>query len=183
MIKQAIQVISMCSISPSRTVYRLRRLVAWAMVPVAFLAGWPVSAGCVCSDGHYEPVCKADLCRLGIGECGCLCCAKDAIASSADSCSKDDPCCISEHSGNPVQDSCDTQARANGCCTPIVHQTVATADTLPLLADVYQFPAEMLPAALVPWSYAASSKVFHGVDFDTGPTPVDLVITLRRLVI
>ena len=30
-----------------------------AMVPLAMLNALPLAAGCICADGHYEPVCHA----------------------------------------------------------------------------------------------------------------------------
>ena len=63
---------------------------------MAIMNGLPFAAGCICADGHYEPVCHADLCHADKGDCGCPCCAHH-------SCCKGDLACCRQRTAPKTQ--------------------------------------------------------------------------------
>src|SRR4051812_24188906 len=70
--KPASHLCFMVSILQRRSIRRrLRATVLLAMVPLAMLNASPLAAGCICADGHYEPVCHAGQCnaRLSAPDC------------------------------------------------------------------------------------------------------------------
>jgi hypothetical protein len=166
----------------NRAVRRHHRvMVAIAMVPLVVLNALPVSAGCICADGHREPVCHAGRCLARKGDCGCPCCARRAILGSTGCCKK-----TADRRPHPVDDQPPEEGRqgvlGNGCCTPIVHQSVPTVITLTQIVDSDQMRALLWSRIDVPHSVAPASN-WYRIDFDTGPPPEDFVVTFRRLVI
>lgn len=167
---------------------RLRAAVLWAMMPLALVGARP-SGGCICADGHYEPVCMAQQCRGRAGAsgnsasptacCGCSCCRS---AGQQTDCCIHRTCC-STCSADSTQDE-STQAgwRATRscCCHPVpATPTVATVKTVEL-----EFDAALNVDLLS--SIAITAQAQHGrvvqAFLDTGPPP-DLVLTLQRLLI
>jgi len=161
---------------------RLRAVVLWAMVPLAVVNSRPV-VGCICADGHYEAACpnvhKA-LKQATDGSCRCLACCRAGAASetAGDCCAAQASSCPSPQgaSGGPFVES-------KPCCRAVVHAPVLPplVDSV-TLDDVYRSPALDVAAP-------SSQRVFDApsigcrVDNDTGQPPLDLVITLGRLII
>lgn len=165
---------------------RFRAIVAWAMVPLAVLSGRPVS-GCICADGHYEPVCRAALCagsnstagpRNSTSCCGCSCCGQTLSDQSPSRCKDRTSCCQKAGALHPA----DGRSLSKKCCTPVVGiQAVVKAKVERATSNAVVHSLDVL----APIASVADVQT-HGpawiVPHDTGP-PVDLVITLRRLLI
>jgi hypothetical protein len=154
---------------------RFRPILVWAVMPLTLFNGMPISAGCICADGHYEPVCRAGRCRAGMSDCGCSCCAKTASCKGKCCCRKSEN---QRHENMPGQ-----RVANNGCCKPVVVQvpTVVTTQASTGL-DVQPIAALVLAPIDLPF-LGSWSAVVHRIDFDTGPPPNDLIVTLQRLVI
>lgn len=154
---------------------RVRTAVTLAVLPLAIMNGLPLAAGCVCADGHYEPVCHAGLCRAEKGDCGCSCCAHHSCCKGATACRRQCPAPLKD-------DTLGKRIAGNPCCTPVVHEAIPTVVTMPVVIDVHQLSALTVAAVDMPFS-APVAKLAFGADFDTGRPPSDLVVTLHRLVI
>ena len=147
-----------------------------AFGPLIILNGWPFAAGCICADGHYEPVCRASLCAAGTGDRGCPCCAHHVCCGGKTS------CCRQHSAGARQEERATCGVRSKGCCTPVVHQPVPTVITSPQVIDAHQFSALATAVIELPSSIAISN-IGHRIEFDTGPQPDDLVVMLQRLLI
>jgi hypothetical protein len=148
---------------------RCRTIVATAMVPLVFLSGWPVSAGCICADGHREPVCCAA--KRGAER---ACCAERVASIQKKCCSRS-----AEHSSD-----C-----SNGCpsadgrrCTPIVHEAIPAVGNPSPAIDGLQPTAADVSVVAMPATFIDAIHV-DGVFRDTGSPTSDLVIAFHRLVI
>jgi len=163
---------------------RLRTTVALAMMPLAIVNAWPVSLGCICADGHYEPLCNVRLCRAGVAGCGCSCCADGASIRVTSRCGNGNQncCCHRRSETSPQNNDGGKQIAGNGCCTPIVHAAPPAVITLPQTIDARQTQALILTAVELPSSFLVAN-VRHGVELETSPPPHDLVVVLQRLVI
>ena len=162
---------------------RLRPTVALAMVPLAILNAWPVLAGCICADGHYEPVCNAGLCRADAGDCGCSYCAERASNRGiSNCCNAKTHCCHRRSETSPQNNDGGKQVSGNGCCTPIVHVAAPAVITMPHTIDLHQTPVLMLVAVTVPLSTFTASFT-NRVEVENDLPPNDLVVALQRLVI
>ena len=165
----------MISILHRRSVHgRLRATVFVAMMPLVILNSLPLAAGCICADGHFEPVCRAGRCQAGLGDCGCPCCAHG-------SCSKGKACCHrstnQQHKPAPGE-----RLTGNRCCHPQVHDSVPTVDTSLKVFDGQQVKALQLAPINLPY-VAGKTQPNHLLSVDIARPPNDLVITLQRLVI
>lgn len=169
---------------------RFRTTVVWAMMPLAFLTGQPVS-GCICADGHYEPLCRAELCPGKTGAerqttadacCGCSCCAKHSGQRNSDCCKRATGCY--GRSANPHQGGTEGMGVTdNSCCTPVVRaQAIPTIVNLTRVVDDHHVPALCSVTLELPCPIHGSSAA-RRLERDTGSPPSDLVIILRRLVI
>lgn len=160
----------------------LRQLTLWAMVPLAFCNGWPV-LGCICADGIYTSDCPAlrgpaseltnELC------CGKACCATAEPNRVIES------CCQSASDSQQSQPDDETRQRLNhkDCCHFVVR-----GGELPTLLQLVQVSDErgVLASSGTPaWDGALplALQLASFVENDTGQSPSDLVITLRRLII
>jgi hypothetical protein len=153
---------------------RVRTAITLAVLPLAIMNGLPIAAGCICADGHYEPVCHASLCHNSKGDCGRPCCAHHNCCNGASACCQQYPA--------PLKDGRGHRVNRCPCCTPVVHEAIPTIIKSSQLLDVQPLPALVVAAIELPSSLAIAA-IGHQIDFDTGPPPDDLVITLRRLVI
>lgn len=154
---------------------RIRTAVTLAALPLAIMNGLPVAAGCICADGHYEPVCKAGLCRDGKGDC-------DRSLGIHRSCCKGDTACC-RHRAAPLKDGAGEKlVNEAPCCTPVANEAVPAVINSSQVLDVQSSSALIVAVIELP-SSIASATVGHRIDFDKWPPPDDLVVTLRRLVI
>lgn len=170
---------------------RLGAVAVWAMVPVALWNG-RADGGCICADGHFEPVCKAAHCPSGLqgaqvrpvqnGSCGCSCCKNvEARRGNAELCRTKRGCC--EKSGtHDANDHAGKSVGGEGCCTPVAQaQAVATVVPTPRIDD-HQHSSALVAILQDSPGVLGAVRATRLVDVDTGP-PTNLVITLRRLVI
>jgi hypothetical protein len=168
-----------------RTLHRhFSTAVVWAMVPLAVLGGVP-TVSCACVNCHCEAACGSNMHGAAkscldsgssrqAGCCSCCC----------GHCSGGPGCCCQgknvAHHAPPAAHQAGTgfEAQHNGCRTSVSVVTaiqttkVVVSDHQPLTADVLtlNFPTRPI------WSLDRTGE------FNTGP-PVDLVVTLQRLVI
>ena len=167
---------------------QFRQAVLCAMVPLAFLNGWPV-VGCICADGSYSSDCS--MLRESTTEATSeSCCCKVACCATSETVAPNPSCC--QATADSPTDSKESQADdASGCvikhksCCHILMQ----AGELPTLLQPVQISNDYQPSAPLiesGWEWvilSLSSRLASIVDDDTGQCPSDLVITLRRLVI
>ena len=158
--------------------HHCRRAVAMAIIPLAILNGAPFAQGCICADGHYEPICRAAACRVGQSDCGRQCCAKQTHYAGHS-------CCTGPHAHHaaPTKPAIG-QTFGNPCCTPVVHQAMPTVVAAPQVAPGDGITALNTTAVEPPYVLAVElMHVTHRAELGTGPPPGDLVVSLQRLVI
>ena len=152
---------------------RLRAFVLLAMIPLAALSALPWAAGCICSDGHYEPVCQAGRCQAG-GASSCSCCAHRGCCNGKVCCHRS---ATSAGKGIPGQ-----HLDNSGCCTPVIRQAIPSVVNSSTVVDSELVTA--LVVTLIDHPHVGEAfKIGQHFDFDTGCPPNDLVITFQRLVI
>lgn len=120
----------------------LRTCLVLVMIPLTLFSGRP-AAGCVCSDGHFEPLCGGGACcatstvtRVSQpGPCGCskCCCGVRAPSHSGDK-----PACCGGYT-SPSSVASGNGDEQQGCCHPLT--------LLPLMAEKVVTPE--LDAALM----------------------------------
>lgn len=165
----------MISILQRRSTRRhLRAAVILAMLPLAVLSALPLAAGCICADGHYEPICRAGQCQSGMSGCGCPCCRHHACCTAKLCCHRSKTNSSNQIPGEQFSDS--------GCCTPLVHQATPTIVNTSAVVDSEHATALVVAPIALP-QFGEALKFGQTVDFDTGRPPNDLVITLQRLII
>jgi hypothetical protein len=171
---------------------RLRAVGVWVMVPLAFSSGVPVS-GCICADGHYEPICRADLCQGGqTGEtqkpltaacCGCSCCAPGKSEGSRHCCTDNNTACCRGSANSSRNDSSGNGVQGKGCCTPFVQaQVIPPITASPSLPDDHHSTAIGATTLDLP-RLVVTTNASRRVEMDIGPPPDDLVVSLGRLLI
>lgn len=161
-----------------RLIRRVRRhsraIVVWAAMPLALFNGRTI-VGCGCF-GHFESVCNCGCCSGQLSKAGCSCC--------------DGRCCCNQSAsagrGKATENiSCHASChslQSHRCRSFILHEatpvTIAPhVDGVDLQESLFILAISLLPRAS---SQSHSGQV---ADFDTGPPPNDLVVTLHRLVI
>jgi hypothetical protein len=152
---------------------KARTIIVLAMMPLAVANAWPVSAGCICADGHYEPVCRADNCRAGKMNCGCSCCERTECCSQKLTASVD---------ANDVPFVDEIGCCAQGCCTPLVH--------VPQFAVFLASPESDIHAARAfavsffdAFSVVGNENLAQRFERKASPPPNDLVVVFHRLII
>lgn len=153
---------------------RVRTAVTLAVLPLAIMNGLPLAAGCICADGHYEPVCHAGVSHAGKGDYSRPCCAHHSCCKGAL------PDC--RQCSAPLKDGHGQRVCELPCCTPVVHDAVPTVVNSSEMLDVQSSPALVVAVIELPSSVAIAA-IGHRIESDAGPPPDDLVVTLRRLVI
>ena len=155
-----------------RFVRRHRHLaVVCLMLPMILLNGHTLT-GCGCT-GHFEAVCRCHCgttCCMCCGQGGaCTCCSGKSLA-----------CCDSaDHKTLPITG---TGLQGHHCIQSVVYLVVpATVTPAPLDHDSPGMALALAPLELPIASDWGNS--FHVVQWDTGPPPNDLVVTLHRLII
>jgi hypothetical protein len=165
-----------------------RAALVWAVMPLAVLTGRTV-VGCGCF-GHFESACHCGCCSdkhdgAKQGESACSCCTGHGFThSTCCCCNKAKAKSPSNITDCKSHDSCpasDLVWQGHRCTSIVVHDvipvTVApSADVADLHSSIFVLPDYIL-------SPSSSQSFGQAVDFDTGPPPADLVVTLRRLVI
>ena len=103
----------------------LRKCLILAMIPLTVVSG-RVAPGCICSDGHFEPLCN-----------GGSCCSSPAKSASTDSCGCR-KCCTTAGRTNPSCRSHVTQPNhveqspdaddSQSCCHPLTLSPMIAED-------------------------------------------------------
>jgi hypothetical protein len=165
---------------------RIRVAAVWAAVPLVVFNGRTIN-GCGCS-GHFEAVCHCACCSdvhdssEQLAKTCCSCCGSHAAGDSKCCCCRGKP---TKH----CDKAADTAGSANGRALER-HQCkrIALYNVLPVTA-VPSFDAGGLHSSLFVLADVTVPVLRYGshvgttVDFDTGPPPDDLVVTLHRLII
>jgi hypothetical protein len=166
----------------TRTVRRhYRAALVWAAIPLAVFNGRTV-VGCGCF-GYFESVCHCGCCGGQHGKAICSCCTSHGFSHSR--CSG---CNQSESTSRC--DTTDGNTHSAGCkalaghrCTSFVKHEVTPVTVAPhvIAGDLHDaiFALVDVGQTLV----LSQTQIVQVVDFDTGPPPNDLVVTLHRLVI
>src|SRR3954451_1353447 len=137
---------------------RCHTAVALAIMPLAILNGLPLAEGCICADGHYEPLCRAQLHNT-------VC-----PVHAKRSCCEAHPCCVETHRRHISPEKSDhRQALGGRCCTPLLHQA------LPIISVATHVPFDnhiaVSHAALIEPAHFLSPEMMHRgypVEVDTG---------------
>lgn len=155
------------------------------MLPLAILNGQPI-VGCICADGTFKTDCPAMRETAGQADTGDCCAASRCRRQVAQT---QPPSCCQRAADNT---ECATRAehRANepevagkGCCQPALEAPVPPRlVSVVQVADDHHLPAlaTVLAEAFVRLDAVSAARQ---VEDDTGQSPIDLVITLRHLLI
>jgi hypothetical protein len=178
----------MLGIRLNRVVRRhFRAAVIWAALPLAVFNGRTV-IGCGCF-GHFEAVCHCGCCSemqdgcKQHGKSASSCCTGRGFSHS--NC----PCCNHSEATNPCN-TADSDSRSDSPqqlqghhCKSIVSHEVTPVTVAPSVdaGDLHESIFVLANVGL-PLTFS-QLHVGRVVDFDTGPPPKDLVVTLHRLVI
>lgn len=175
----------MSSIHLTRIVRRrFRSAIVWATIPLVVFNGRTI-VGCGCF-GHFESTCHCGCCsddKERHGKSNSTCCTGDSFHSApCPRCKHDEAnrCCNHADSKTRPADSLTWKGHH---CTSIAFYLVAPATVLPTFDASDLDVAAFLPADSRLPLIVDQSQIAHVVDFDTGPPPGDLVISLHRLVI
>ena len=153
---------------------RLRAAVTLALLPLAMLSALPLAAGCICADGHYEPICHAGQSQASMANHGCSCCARRSCCSGKGCCHHS---AVNSRNQIPGQ-----HLDSSGCCTPVVRPAIPTVVNSSAVVDSELATALVVSSIELP-HFEGALKITRHFDFDTGCPPNDLVITFERLVI
>jgi hypothetical protein len=170
---------------------RWQVVAAWSLVPLIAWSGRPL-AGCICADGHYEAACRSGLrhavnhgaepCSSGMTHGSPSCCAASRGHSACGE--QETDCCRNARQSRRVE--CEFPGNVvgnNGCCTPVVQpSSLLSVVRGAQIACDHQFQALSVATLDVP-CLASSWTSFRRVETDIGPPPIDLVVTLRHLII
>jgi len=168
---------------------RLATVTVWVILPLALWNGRALG-GCICADGHYEPFCQGVL-SSGVQDhesaetrcCGCPCCAIAAArGGDAEHCTTAQGCCRQSNSHeakNHAGESIGTQ----GCCRAVAHAPATPSILKAQRADSFGQSLTLIVAVLDSPSLVRTTSITRRMAADTEPPPMDLVVTLRRLVI
>lgn len=178
----------MSRIRPSRSIRgHFRAAVIWAAIPLAIFNGRTV-VGCGCF-GHFEAACHCSCCSelqtdgKQHGKPAGSCCTGRGFNHS------NSPCCNRSEATDPCK-SADSDSRSDSSqqlqghrCTSIVSHEVTPVTVAPSVdaSDLHE-TIFVLASFGLPLTFS-QFHVGRVVDFDTGPPPHDLVVTLHRLVI
>lgn len=164
-----------------------RAAAIWAAIPLAVFNGRTL-VGCGCF-GHFESACHCGCCSATGNEgiqsekCDRPCCASHGFSDS-------DCCCCnrSQSSHHCTATNCDSRP-SSGQALQVHHcKSIVLHDVVPVIVAPSSNAGDLHEAnfGLADFGMPRSNTQFHIVqviDFDTGPPPNDLVVTLHRLVI
>jgi len=167
-----------------------RSALVWAAIPLVVFNGRTL-VGCGCT-GHFESVCH------------CNCCSNEDNAGNRRHAQSARPCCAG-HAFKADQCSCCNHREATHRCTMAEQErdssstngaalkgpcciSIVLHDVIPATVASSMDASELQPSIFVLADFNlptsdSQSHVVQVVDFDTGPPPNDLVVTLHRLVI
>jgi len=171
-----------------RACRKLRTAIFIGMVPLVVLNGWP-AGGCICADGHYEPICRSGLNHQSPKTaaekstthscCERACCAAHSVTVANRSRGQASKSCC--------QQSSECQNHKPGlhspCCRPVAQtQVILAVNDTPSFVDQHPCPAMVVNLLAL---HLPTDKCHRGnrVEIDTGPPPNDLVVSLQRLLI
>lgn len=168
---------------------RLATVTVWVILPLALWNGRAMG-GCICADGHYEPLCRGvlssgvqDHISAQTGCCGCPCCAIVATREGdAEHCTTAQGCCRQSNTyeaNNHAGQSIGTQ----GCCRAVAQAPATPTILKSQRADSFGQSLTLIVAVLDSPSLFRTTSVTRHMAANTLPPPMDLVVTLRRLVI
>ena len=165
---------------------RSRATVVLATVLVVFWSGMP-AMGCVCANGQFKPFCLAahsPATKLGVATKH----GDDSSEAKTESAHARVSCCHGGSKNSRRRSQCDGGPSGNeycgnkNCCTPVLK-----AQAVAPVKDVDSHARHSVPffdAVCVTNSWATMVRGASTVSkLDTGPQPIDLVVTLRRFVI
>ena len=178
----------MHAIRPTRFIRRhYRAAVVWAAIPLAIFNGRTV-VGCGCF-GHFESVCQCGCCSemqdggKQHGKSARPCCTGHGFSHSSYSCCNQSDathqCNTADSDSRPASPQ---GVRGHHCTSIVLHEVIPV--TVTSSVDAGDLHASIFVLADLGLSLSFSqSQVGRVVDFDTGPPPKDLVVSLHRLVI
>jgi hypothetical protein len=160
---------------------RVRNFAIAVLLPTFLLSGMP-AVGCSCADdravsmvlGLFSTLPRAD---QNASYCHCACCA----ASKGDK-----PCCCTAKLNGSKPDQHESrlciQQKQQGGCAAVLHERTLSVSAAPTMIDT-----AVLHWAQVEFSILGAAdlrRFLHAVaECNTGPPPVDLVVSLRRFLI
>jgi hypothetical protein len=158
-----------------------RAAAVWAAIPLVFFNG-RTFVGCGCL-GHFEAVCHCGCCDGQLGKSACSCCTGHGFNHRSCSCCNQSK---SMNRCNTVNDGSHPASREtlqeHHCKSFVLH--VVTPVTLTANFDASDLHESLFALAVLGRpSVFTQVQVGQVVDFETGPPPNDLVVTLHRLII
>lgn len=168
---------------------RLATATVWVILPLALWNGRAMG-GCICADGHYEPFCQGvlssgvqDHVSAQTGCCGCPCCAISATRGGNAEHWKTSHGCCRQLNSHEVNNHAGQSIGTQGCCRAVAQAPATPTILKSQRADSFGQSLTLIVAVLDSTSLFRTTSVTRRIAAGTGPPPMDLVVTLRRLVI
>ena len=157
----------------------LRTCLILALIPLTVFNG-RASAGCLCSDGHFEPFCRGGSCcsRSGStaqpGSCGCAqCCCQSKSGEHKK------PCCRGANLPSGLTERSESE-QAKSCCHPLTQSPMVPDKNFTPQFDIESLAFDHTVAvSLVPVVVEQAVPVYA---VDSGP-PIERLHVLQRLLI
>lgn len=157
----------------------LRTCLVLALIPLTVFNG-RVTAGCLCSDGHFEPFCRGGSCCSGAGgttqpgSCGCAkCCCQSKSGDHKKS------CCRGANLPSGLTERSDSES-SKSCCHPLTKSPMAPDKVFTPQFDLGSLAFDHTVAvSLVPVVVEQAVPVYA---VDSGP-PIERLHVLQRLLI
>ena len=162
----------------------LRSALVWAAIPLVVFNGRTV-VGCGCF-GHFESVCHCSCCSqrkdasTHSGKTACSCCLNHGKAGNVSCCTSKETLECCKLAAKNCQHSNSHGVKGHGCTSIVMHVVVPAVVAT---SDVNDLHASTDVLAQASFSFLTESPDGRFVDFDTGPPPNDIVISLHRLII
>lgn len=159
--------------------HNFRAILVWGLIPWTLIATRPV-AGCVCSDGHFEPFCNGKSCcsekikgaNAGVSTARSCCRRSKQVVNSKRK------CC--QRRANTTELPACSEVSDGNCChpvgnVPLVIAKIISLESSPELPVFAKIVAPTLIPAVREWS-------FPPFCVDTGP-PIERLSQLQRWLI
>ena len=156
----------------------LRTCLILALIPLTVFNG-RATAGCLCSDGHFEPLCRGGSCGSPSGSaaqpgpCGVAqCCCRSKSGDQK-------PCCRGANLPSGLAERSESD-QTRSCCLPLTHSPMVPVTTFTPQVDNESLAFDhTVVVSLVPVVVEQAAPVYA---VDSRP-PIERLYVLQRLLI
>ncbi len=170
----------MCTILKHRTRRRFQTAIVFVLMPLALWGGRPIS-GCICADGHFEPVCKASLGAGASCDSHKVDASRSAGHGKASCCqqsSKARTSCCDSRNREPAPNGSEIGSTSESSCEPATHPDI-------LVPRVESLECDLHLASAIDSVHVISGSAPSTISlFDSGGlSGAERIVVLRRLLL